>query len=65
MSAKTEAILQRAAWTFILTFASIVAVLSPTGLWSVGWIPGALGSAVIAVAVSVKNAMITPPEAKN
>lgn len=65
MSAKAEAILTRAAWTFVLTFVTIVSVLTPTDLWSVGWERNALGSAIIAVAVTVKNAMLTPPEAKN
>lgn len=65
MSAKTEAILTRAAWTFILAFATVVSVLSPTDLWHVGWIRAAIGSGAIAVATAVKNGVLTPPEAKN
>lgn len=65
MSAKTEAILTRTVWTFVLALGSFVAVVSPTGLFHVAvWKEGA-ASGIIAVAVAIKNGVLTPPEAKN
>lgn len=65
MTDRVKAIVTRAAWTFLLTFATVVSVLTPTDLWSVGWERNALGSAIIAAVVTIKNAMITPPEVKS
>lgn len=59
---KVEAIAKRAAWCFALVFATDVAILSPTDLWHVGWVKGAIGAGIIAVASAFKNGTLTPPE---
>jgi hypothetical protein len=59
-----KAVLQRAFWTFTVAFASVIAVLTPTGLWDVNVWRAAVGSGIIAVAGAVKNWRITPPEAR-
>jgi len=62
---KARAVYQRAFWTFVVAFATVVSVIDPSGLWDVSVWRAAAGSGIIAVATAVKNGAFTPPEARS
>lgn len=63
-SAKSRAILNRAGWTFLYVFVTLEVAAPTTGLLDTQTLKASALAAIAAALSAVKNAMVTPPEAK-